>query len=129
MGGSQGLLKTAGFSKYSFNRRYNVLWAAYEDDLRSRRVRMDDIENAIEPDSGLFRRGEIHGVLSVDVAPYGHAIVFGSLQLRDEPCISSFIVREHEVGRLEPERTEFLLDDGRDLRMFAEPEDAPTHGA
>jgi hypothetical protein len=38
-------------------------------------------------------------------------------------------VCEHEGGRLEPERTKFLLDGGRDLRMFAEPEDAPTRGA
>ena len=58
-----------------------------------------------------------------------HAIVLGPLQLHDQPCVPGFIVREHEVGRLEPERTEFLLDGGRDLRMFAEPEDAPTRGA
>ena len=63
------------------------------------------------------------------MAADGHAIVLGSLQLCDELCVASFIVREHEDGRLEPERTEFLLDGGRDLAMFAEPEDAPTHGA
>jgi hypothetical protein len=90
---------------------------------------VNDVENTIEPDSGLFRGREIHGVLSVDVAADGHAIVLGSLQLRDQPCVPSFIVSEHEGGRPEPERTEFLLDGGHDLRMFAEPEDAPTGGA
>ncbi len=90
---------------------------------------MDDVENTIEPDSGLFCGREIHGILSVDVRADSHAIVLGSLQLRDEPCISRFIVREHKGGCLEPERTEFLLDGRGDLRMFAEAEDAPTRGA
>ena len=67
-------------------------------------------------------------VSSGDIAADGHAIVLGSLQLRDQPCVPGVIVREHEDGRLEPERTEVLLDGGRDLRMFAEPEDAPTRG-
>jgi hypothetical protein len=89
---------------------------------------MDDVENAIEPDGGLFRLREIHGVLSVDIAAYGHAILLGSLQLREQPGVPIFIVREHEGGRLEPKRTEFLLDGGCDLRMFAEPQDATTLG-
>ena len=90
---------------------------------------MDDVENAIEPDSGLFRGREIHSILSVDVAADGHTIVLGSLQLCDQPCVPGFIVREREDGRLEPEGTEFLLDGDRDHRMFTEPEDAPTRGA
>ena len=114
------------FPEHSFNRRHNVLRTAREDDLCAWRVGMDDVENAIEPDSGFFRCREIHSILSVDVAADGHAIVLGSLQLRHQPCVPSFIVREHEGGRLEPERTEFLLDGGRDLLVLAESEDAPT---
>ncbi len=48
--------------RFSFYRRHNVLRTAHEDDLRSRRIGVDDVKDAIEPGSGLVRRGEIHGV-------------------------------------------------------------------
>jgi hypothetical protein len=44
------------FPGHLFDRRPNVVRTAHEDGLRSRRVRMDDVGNAIELDSGLFRR-------------------------------------------------------------------------
>src|SRR4029434_1532877 len=80
----------------------------------------DNVQHAIEPEGGLFRGGEIDGVLPVDVAADGHAIVLGPLQLRDQPRVPRLIVREGEHGRLEPERTELRLQGRRDLRVFAE---------
>src|SRR5512139_2268303 len=58
-------------TEHPFDRRHNVLRTAHKDDLRSRRIRVDDVENAIKPDRGLFGRREIHGILSVDVAADG----------------------------------------------------------
>lgn len=57
---------------------------AHEDDLRARCVRVDDVEDAVEPEGGLGRGGRVHGVLSIDVAADRHAVVLGLLQFRDQ---------------------------------------------
>src|SRR4051794_21394498 len=68
-----------------------------QDDLGGRRVRVDDVEDSVEPESSLLRR-RLLGILAVDEAADQDAVIVGGGQLLDQPGVTGLVVGQSDIG-------------------------------